>query len=1786
MKKIKEKNIKDEIYELKKIFESMCTSRKKIKPLLSEIVHAIDNNVFINVDSQNVKDLLEDILKLQSELEQKNELKQAVSTKKLAVVEDTISDMNRRQIIVELKEVLSKFKSLVCDSSDSKDIEAVKQLQRQAKKLLLKIERMEFDQCKDEGSKFIDVVEKIENPEKYPIESFLEIQNNFPDNRALAFIIMRQLLHFEESNISDIQSYAPTEKKNTLIEKIQTLSNKYDLSLNLLFFDEIIEEKKTLKKELSQKALNKKLRDFIDGNETLAFSILKNLCNYRIYSDEIIFEEKNDEKKREKFPIVVEQLYNWGMITKFQWKDLNFKYLTDIGYDRLVKMPPLKEKKLLAKVSLESQKSNISSYMCKFILFSTIETLKLKNFGENEVKSEVNNFWAQSILRLNKETRHVVFAFSLMFFDKNWIQNIALFFTAYEKVKNTKAEIKGVFLISTLESEQLNSWIAFFKSLGMKNLYKYLISKEEIKIIDESEKNYTVDEWLKHVKFGIEENSIIIDDESKSEKKVQVKKSKLIKKNVNETTQYNVTTINDEQLKLKNDDTNIMETETDIFKVSSKDEETKHIKEILEKVTKFFMLNRCCHGMLFLHILSMQESAKNENWATHLCSEIGYILDDPIYFAQSNDFDPFDFWNSYYSIPNVDINNLYDYLNLAALIKSFFAPPKPMSFQLKNRWNQLNDDRLNIAVKLYPSTKKLINLFKNFTDQTHTAFSDCINFNDINTETELKQAINMINTARNRIEVELHRQIKHPRTKGLVKQLYDKNGEIQSLLNIDKADLKLDELIAFCQQFSDKDLEELYKTNTIDENLIENSFSTSKINDYLEDIWSKIKVDTHKGEKFVGEGRNHQRKLFLQIVTAIMTYVFAINRAENIKKSINQTSLVDKALEILDDILKELDNDTQTLSNFTGQTIFKIFIENLIAKIKGIKFPPFYSECLLGSQYIELTDNFLPIIESYDIDSFSFTNRILKFESAITNLTIEDSAKLAYETAVRSCDLGILTLIENNFRHLLNRSDEDLKKRRENVGKQVDRQIERIYHEFLDNLELDRNYDRITNQEEIDQYIKIAAKAKEHFTNTKNAGMYQRFISACKEKIKNSAQPHKEAIEQRLINLESTLEGELNADEQLNEKYLFLNEIHHQLEIGNLTVAEDYLNRWFEESGNFNRLGDLESKNEPFNTFLSEYEIIFNVCIKNKSESLEKIYSKMRIHIKNYSARSTRDANDFVSAWQGLNTDTKSRAEISVVELLKHLSFKSVLVDTAEKIPPNQWKIHVTFPSYRRSKAAYPHPFAIYGTEIAQKGLTVIYLASNRTADNIVETLASSVKSDCGIICVVDFALSLAERRKLAQAFKTRYDLKDILVIDRVMAIYLTRFEDSVRGVKLLKTALPFARVQPYTTGGVVAPEMFIGRSKELAKIRDMHGPVFVYGGRQLGKSALLRQVRNIDNEPDQGNFAFFIEIKGLDSYKSLEKIVRELQEVGLLNKNKDIGTWEDFSIAMKDLLSGKAEKFSDIAKGKTPKKLILLLDESDEFLASIANSPDSAIDKLRELRDTFIGKFKFVLAGLHKVIRFEKNLAFGNLDHLSVLPFTPTDALELLIKPLSFLGFIIEDESLTSAIFSRANYYPGLIQYYCKMIVDAAGDNYTQHNFDITKNPPYKLDDEYLKNMLGKRDFQDEINKKFQITLKLDDDNYYEIIALVIAEEYYNNNRPVHVSSKQIKETCEAFGISKIADMNENDLENLLSEMVELNLLRKIDGQYEFNRYAFWHMMGSDVNEIEKRLDSYGKGR
>ena len=1839
---------------LKNLFAEMCSSRRQLKPILSEIIRAIDNNLFVDADSDEVKNLLEKILDMQERLSAVEELKEAAASKKIAVVDDAIKELDRKHIIEEAKIVLLRFKDLVCQSEDENEIDAAKKLKKQAHKLFVKAEKMDATLFAQEASKFIDIAEKIDDPSKFSSNSFVEVQKNFPDNIFLAYTIMKRSLMFviEEAEeekpvkvakvkeISESEEIPPEveeiNEKEQRINALKQLVEDMHLQITpmLIESEDIAIETKEVKKRMTVKSLNNKLREFVDGREMLFFPILRTFCKCRIFSRDSVFENVGEDRTRSLVPIIADKIFNWGIADKISLQGMDFYYLNDNGLEMLSRVLSMKDIKVPPKKSSIPLKNRVATDLRQFILFSTVWSLKIKK--ANKIDGDINRFWIRSVIKQPYSAPQVFYAISLMLVEENWSEVFDKFILSIKNDESNNFEIKGIFLISNLDPEQVKPWIDFFKTFELNNIYMFLIIDEHCFVMDEDGNQMSPAEWHQFIseKSDAEDEEYYDDDdeedfddvdEDMEDEDSDEENFELTRDDSNFNVESNFETDNEVEIESTSESEKVYKYEpepkstvkpakpklNESSKTSAKSKKSEiHANEVfnrpkksvveefrsileqagisddekLEKgmlltVLRFFVEGSEGRGMLFLHLLRYRTISKNEEWASFLCFEIGYILDDPIVMQNLRGFDTFDFWDHYYSIPNVEINELYDYLHIAAMIKSFFAPSEPMSFQLKNRWNQINDDRSNIALKTYPSIKKLISLFKNFTEQTHASFASCLHIDHSNAEVEFTNAFESVKTVRDRADAIIKMQIKHPRSKGLVKMLYEPDGVIRRLLNVDDNSISVDMILSICSKFSDEDLNHLDNQTPIS---YENMFSQAKIGDYLDDIWSGIKVESHKNEKFTGVERVRQMKILTQALTALLSYAVAKKHMDSIKTSGQHEPPIKKALELIKNIESELDKTKkqQFSFNLIGLAVFGIFIEKLALKIKGFESPLFYQDCLLGSNYLELTKDGIPVVDSYNISSFSFATRVLTFDMALNDLSHEESIHTAYETAVRNYDLGILQLLEVNFKEFLNRSDEELKKRRESVSKQVDRQIERIYHEFLDNLELDRNYDRITNQEEIDNYIAAATEAKEHFIETKNAGLFQRFIDSCNIDIAEASLPHKNALEQRINGLTEKLEADLESDDTLEEKYPIIPEIYRQLKVGNLTVAEDYMNRLEEEGSNFNNLTMIESHNDALEDFLNNYEPLFDSCIKYKRESLEKIYSRLKTgSAKN---RTERDAVDFVTAWQGLNTDLKQKAETSVIEILKHLAFPGAVIDKSEKIPPNQWNFKVKFPEYRRSKAAYPHSFAVYGTDIAKKGLAVIYLASNRTADNVIETLAATVKPDCGIICLVDFALSLAERRKLAQSFKLRPDLKDILVIDRVMAIYLTKFEDSVRGVKLLKTALPFARVQPYTTGGVVAPEMFIGRSKELARIRDMSGPVFVYGGRQLGKSALLRQVRNIENDPENSNFAFFIELKGLDSERSLEKIVRELKDSGLINKNEPVDTWDDFLFVMKDLMSGKSEKFGVVAEGKTPNKLMLLLDESDEFLSSIENSSYRAIDILRELRETFDGTFKFVLAGLHKVIRFEKNLSFGNLNHISILPFTPTDALELLSKPLSALGFVIEDESLTSAIFSKTNYYPGLIQYYCKMIVDAAGDNYLQRNFDVTKNPPYKLDDEYLKNMLGKKDFQDEINKKFQITLKLDDDNFYEIIALVIAEAYYEKNRPVHVSIEKIKETCYIYDIDKIADMNDTELDNLLGEMVELNLLRKVDGQYEFNRYAFWHMMGSE-SEVDAHLTEYG---
>lgn len=1770
------------IVRLRNLFGQMIHSRRQLRPILSDIAESIDKGFFIDADSEEVHQILKQILEIQQKLSSVEQLKKSVATKQLEPIDKSIALLEQNSKRDEINSTLARIETLVVDSEDKAIIDAVKKVKLQAEHIRIKSGKMDSEQFANLAERFIMLADIIDNAEEFSSSEYLKISTSFQDNPLIAMVMTSRLVHFPK--VEEIPEEIPEPPpENTGIslspnrQKISTVLTKFnkikpDLALVLPNIDNFSVQKSAAKKNLSIKSFNNKIRQLFDSVDPLP--IFKILTKTRIFfiedPKEIFVHGKITKRIIALVPRLMEKLFDWGIVDKITWRDRQFYYLNDFGLEICIRN--------FIHTPVPSSGENYFENMMHSLQFSImfIAEPRIKGKFHFSLTYHPTISAARAVVKDG-----MIWFFSLVLLGEDWMIEIAKFRILLEKDIDS---IKAIFLFAFKEEDL--KWLELFDYVKIKKIPLYLFTFDGL--FDRNKNEVDFDSWLNDILPPPPLPNFFKPETPPAPKSVYKNPPVIDAPKILETpkTQKNLFEIEETETissDEKSEDTDAEKPPAaeeivtiDIGKIEEKfaatttaektTEENLVTADLLNIATNLFKSGNVARGMLALHALNdFFADTEDEIWADSLTKEIGFILDDPISKTALQNFDTFTFWNAGIEIPKTNIGSTFDYLNLAATIKNFFAPPKSNNYQLPKLWNQINEDKSNVALKTCPAAKNLINLFNNFTDNTRRAFADSIGNSENSAEDIFNAACAQLKNVENIADSLLHSDVNHRRVKDLIHQLFKNNGFARKYLYVEN--FSDEEILNFCQQFSMANLREVI--NDTGAKVDEETFNEESISDFLDGVWDKplVTLVRREHEHFIGPKRKKVTGVMTQILISLTNYLCAKKNLKSSYKGTYAAAPVDKALNILEDLQKQIAR-IEKRGNL-GIYIFSAFTENLSKRLNGEHFILNYNDCLLGANYIELQNNF-PATNSFGVEEFSFKNRFLEFESDIREKTFEENLRRAYETALKTYDGGILISLANNFKN--NFGEDELNKKISGVERQVERQIERVYNDFLNDLELARNYSRITDQEKIDAYINSIVAAKEHFTATKNAGLFQRFVNACTESINKTSTPQKESLNKRLTALEENLEKNLVEGETLETRYPILAQVRRQIDLMNLTVAEDYMNRLETEGGNLlTELDVTDSNLKTLEDFLAEYEVLLH-AINSTNGSVEAAY-KQRAHIFSSSRanRETQNALEFVRGWKEINSGHNPAIESAIILILEHLGYSGAKITVRNANDINQKSYTVSFSEQVKIRDSYPHPFAVFGTEIFSKGLEIIYLNTNRNFDNIAQVL-STMTSPRGTIVLFNNPMTLPQRRALAKTMKLNANLKNIIVIDKVLALYLTRFDDAQRGKKMLQAALPFARVQPYTQGGVIAPEMFIGRSEELDQIRDMTGPVFVYGGRQLGKSALLRQVKSLENNPAQLNYAFFIDLKNLDSEQTLQKIVYELKIANLIVT--EIDTWDKFSFEMHKLFDGQLRGVY------APKKLLLLLDESDAFLSS--KDSETAIDKLRELLVTFSGRFKFVLAGLHKVIRFEQNSSFGNLNHISVLPFKPADAMELLVKPMSYLGFKVSSDSLLSAIFSRANYYPGSIQYYCKMLVDAVASNYVKQNFDVTKNPPYTLDDEYLKNMLGNKDFQEEIDQKFQITLHLDDDNYYEILALAVAYIYYEHNRPVSVEVGEIRDICIMCGVDKITKLSDAELLSLLDEMVALNLLRRTDGKFEFNRYAFWHMMGTE-SEVNDKLDAYG---
>ena len=420
------------------------------------------------------------------------------------------------------------------------------------------------------------------------------------------------------------------------------------------------------------------------------------------------------------------------------------------------------------------------------------------------------------------------------------------------------------------------------------------------------------------------------------------------------------------------------------------------------------------------------------------------------------------------------------------------------------------------------------------------------------------------------------------------------------------------------------------------------------------------------------------------------------------------------------------------------------------------------------------------------------------------------------------------------------------------------------------------------------------------------------------------------------------------------------------------------------------------------------------------------------------------------------------------------------------------------------------------------------------------------------------------KRRTIAQ--QGRKDNLSFIVIDELLVAFLC----GVRGSRLpvlFDCTLPFTCLNPYTmTSSIVPPEMFYGRRSERDQIIDPMGSAFVYGGRQLGKTALLLSIKDEFHNPAEQRIALWIDLKSStnDVWTAIARGIKDIADADL-----QIG-----NIQEKQKLLEKIQAWLDADKNR---RFLLLLDEADRFLELDSKEDFSRTSSLKGLMEKTNRRFKVVFAGLHNVQRAtrEQNHPLAHFgEPICIGPLLNRgegkEARSLIERPFWALGYRFESPDLIVRILSRTNYYPSLIQLYCYQIFQAV----KLDNACIRNGPPFIITSKHVDEAYSS--FQNPIREKFELTLNLDP--RYRVLALIIAlNTLQGASRMMSVSD--IRELAFSWWRQGFAELrSEEDFRVILDEMQGLGILREKSGEYALRAVNLLSLLGSQ-EQIEQRL-------
>ncbi|WP_228387152.1 hypothetical protein [Streptomyces katsurahamanus] len=327
-----------------------------------------------------------------------------------------------------------------------------------------------------------------------------------------------------------------------------------------------------------------------------------------------------------------------------------------------------------------------------------------------------------------------------------------------------------------------------------------------------------------------------------------------------------------------------------------------------------------------------------------------------------------------------------------------------------------------------------------------------------------------------------------------------------------------------------------------------------------------------------------------------------------------------------------------------------------------------------------------------------------------------------------------------------------------------------------------------------------------------------------------------------------------------------------------------------------------------------------------------------------YGALSTDEAAlaaDALDEWRELGaTEPRDRLDVSakrqLFPALKLLGYDAEKARPMDERSPHrrEYRLFEVTQVEINGRAKAP----AFGSQIREQGGNLrVLMVWGRPPAKVVMSLAERDTSGASLLIVYFGTLSREARVELAVGSAR---LQPMLVVDDAALAYLAAHGNR-QASTATQTLLPFSGVNPYIREkrGRIGGEMFYGRDAERKSILDPRGTQVIFGGRGLGKSALLSDAgeRFVEQRPgfhqavyvnlDQENIGKGSSL-GPEALWSI--LDRELTDSQVLGRPQRRRSRQDIS----EQVRAGIRTWLD---GDSRRSLLILLDECDQFFEADA---------------------------------------------------------------------------------------------------------------------------------------------------------------------------------------------------------------------------------------------------------